>query len=137
MEIDNFEQIKISFEYSNEMDFNNFYINFDLKDSIYSGEHHCEIILKKCQNTKKSFPLDHEKLVEIFRKLISLNYSEILIKSKTYGLDGSRLKISIFYGGSSITFNVWCHDLNTKKRGLEEINSIFNELMNICGIKIE
>ena len=137
MEIDNYEQINITFEYDNEMDFNNLYINFYLRDSIYNWEHHCEINLKKFQNINKSFPLDYEKLVEIFRKLISLNYSEILIKSKMHCLDGSRLKISIFYGGSSIKFSVWCHDLNIKKRGLEEINFIFNELMNICEIKIE
>ena len=137
MKIDEFINKSISFEYTNEMDFEDSMFNINIIDQIYSGEHHCKIELNNLQNNEKTYPLDYSKFHEYFEKILSINFNELLIKSKMQGLDGSTLKINIGYGGSSIKFSIWCYDLDYKNRGLEEIYNIFSELLNICEIKLK
>jgi hypothetical protein len=118
----------ISFQYTNEP--NCEFIDISLVDRIHSGEHHCEIELKWCGKTIQILPIEYNILDEIFSKLLTLNFNDLLIKGSADGLDGSTLDISIYYGGSSISLSVWCYDHNYKKRGLEEIYKIFTELKN-------
>ena len=53
------------------------------------------------------------------------------------GIDGTTLKISLGYFCNYLTLHIWSHDSEIKKRGLEEINIIFNKLLDKFGLTID
>jgi len=78
----------------------------------------------------KKINIEYDDYVKILNKLLNLDYKNIILKNNIIGLDGSTLKIYFKFGSNSILLRIWNHNSNIKKRGLEDINEIFNELIN-------
>jgi len=123
---------RISFQYDGAFKPN--IINIDLLDHINNdGERYCEIELEtvsplfKTKNDK--IKIEYQYFDDLYRKLAKMNFNELLIKAGAYGLDGSNLKIYLEHGHNYLEFNIWCHDTEIKNRCLEEINQIFNDLL--------
>jgi hypothetical protein len=132
MEYNELSHKEIHFVYNNEMDSNDFMVKISLVNWVSEGKNQPEMVMKftdeSFNESFKKIPIDYNMFDNIFSKLISLNFNELLIKSAAKGFDGSNLEIKIYYGGSSISLKVWCYDYNYKNRGIEDIYIIFNEL---------
>ena len=121
----------IHFKYDTDMDFENFMVEISLVNWVLEGQNKPEMDMKFANKSFKKIPIDYEMFDRIFSELLTLNFNELLIQSDTEGFDGSNLEVSIYYGDGSISLSVWCYDYNYKKRGLEKIYNIYNELKTI------
>jgi hypothetical protein len=134
MNIEEFMPKHISIEYNDESIGN--VIKFHIKDEMYSGKHHCKIILttidmhsEYLNEDQKTMEIQFKEYMEIYNNVLKLNFNEMLINSGLIGLDGTFFKITIGYAFNYITFRLYCHDYEIIDRGLENINKIFNELL--------
>jgi hypothetical protein len=135
MEILPFMPQSISLKYTESFGID---IEIYIKDEMYSGKHHCNINIKNRDFIKreeeKSINIDYDFFKKLYQKFINLNFNSLIIESGIMGLDGSRLEISIAYGNSFSKISVWCYDYDIKKRSLEELNEIIDEMLKKCNL---
>jgi len=134
MKVEEYMPKSIAFEYNDESIGQ--VININVKDEMYSGKHHCKILLntvdlnsENLTDNKKVLDITYEEFDEIFNKVLCLNFNEMLTKSALIGLDGTLFKLTIGYAFNYLTFRVYMHDHDIINRGLENLNTIFNNLL--------
>jgi hypothetical protein len=114
-------------------------MDIDLRDEMYSGEHHCKISIYNRnlieKDEQKVIEIEYDYFIELYNEIINLNFNELIVNSGSpMAIDGSRLEIGICYGSSWTMISIWCYKNDKKKRSLENINKIVNGILEKCNL---
>jgi hypothetical protein len=131
-----FSEIKIYFRHSRRIPYNSIAmeINRDrifVKVAAMEGE-----IGFDYSNFENEIKITQEYYETVFQKIISINYNEIIDKSKDIiGMDGSRINITIGSFQNNMEISLWSINYDSYKRKTNELIDILNELFSLFDLE--